>query len=177
LGIRCRAFAGSIGTLPSSFTSVIRLLMNDYFKEPQALSQIGRFLAGRLLKSPVQAPDASSPSVFLNPRALRIRTKLSLCVISSTTAFRGYEHLFTLTIFLHRHCKGLCDASLNPSHSTPSQIGLNFGWLIGNAIPSIGGGAGFLLGGFRFYGFLPLIKHDAEGFRRYWHTLKTRTCG
>ncbi len=168
-----RAFAGSLGSLPSSFTSVIRLLVTDFDKDPSSLSQYGSFFCTRLLRTPsVQAPYFNAIR-FLKPQLLTNPSK-AFTTKNFLGAFGGYEHaVFLATIFLHRHCRNLCNASLLQDVTHRLQRGLNLGWLIGNAIPSIGPGAGLLLGGFRVLGFLPFIKHDADGFSNYWSHLNS----
>ena len=166
-----RAFAGSLGSLPSSFTSVIRLLVSDFDKNPSTLSQYGSFFCTRLLKSPsVQAPYFNAIR-FLKPQLLQ-NPNQAFVAKDFLAAFGGYEHAVLLaTIFLHRHCRSLCEPTLLDDVTHRLQRGLNLGWLIGNALPSLGPGAGLLLGGFRVLGFLPFIKHDSDGFTNYWSHL------
>jgi hypothetical protein len=161
-----RAFAGTMGQLPSTFTSVIRLLINDFDKNPGKLTEYGRFFAGRLLKSPtVQAPYFHAIR-YMKPRLVNPGEPFALK--DFINAFNGYEHACMLaSIFLYRHSRRVCDRPLLDKIVPRIQRGLNFGWFIGNALPSIGGGAGLLAGGFRAFGFLPFIKHDLDGFKKY----------
>jgi hypothetical protein len=166
-----RAFAGSLGTLPSSFTSVIRLLMADFDKAPKEISHYGRFFAGRLLKSPsLQAPYFYAIR-FIKPEVLP-DAGTSFGVSNFLASFSGYEHAALLAIiFVHRHCSPLCQPELFDAVTERLERDTTISWLIGNAIPSIGGGAGALLGSFRVLGFLPFLKHDPEGFAVYWKHL------
>lgn len=167
-----RAFAGSLGALPSSFTSVIRLLMSDYDKDSTSLSQYGKFFSGRLLRSPsIQAPYYYAIK-FLKPQFLPPEDK-PFDVPDFLDSFNGYEHaaLFAI-IFVHRHCIPLCDPNQFAKVTEKLERDTTISWLIGNAIPAVGGGAGLLLGSFRILGWLPFLKHDPEGFEEYTTYLK-----
>jgi hypothetical protein len=162
-----RAFAYALGTLPSSFTSVIRLLLTDHDKNPSALSDFGRFFAGRLLRSAsLQAPYYGAIKYF-KPTLLEDPSE-PFEVRDFLDAFSGYEHASLLAaIFIHRHSKKLCETDLIRCVTPLLQQSLNLGWLVGNALPSVGPGPGLLIGGFRVFGFLPFLKHDPHNFSTY----------
>lgn len=166
-----RAFARSIGDLPSSFTSVIRLLVSDFIREPTALSEYGNFFAGRLLKSrSIQVPYYFAIKLvkpgFLSDDE-RVITNQELL-----KAFDGLEHAVLLaTIYLHRHCKKFCPEPRYTELTERLQHSLNHGWMVGRSISAVGGGAGLFLGAFRYLGLLPLLKHDPDGFAVYFDYL------
>lgn len=166
-----RAFAGSLGSLPSSFTSVIRLLMSDYDKDPNVLSQYGRFFAGRLLRSrSLQAPYFYAVKLLKPSKLPSEETPFE--VDDFLQAFNGHEHAALLAIiFVQRHCAAICDPGLFKEVTNRLERDTTISWLIGNAIPAVGGGAGLLLGSFRILGWLPFLKHDPEGFGKYWEYL------
>jgi hypothetical protein len=141
--------------------------MSDYDKDPTTISQYGKFFGGRLLRSPsIQAPYFYAIK-FLKPQFLPAEDH-PFDVPDFLDSFNGYEHavLFAI-IFVHRHCVNLCDPTQFTTVTEKLERDATISWLIGNAIPSVGGGAGLLLGSFRTLGWLPFLKHDPEGFQEY----------
>lgn len=167
------AFAASLGALPSSVTSVTRLLLADHERDASQISAYGEFFVGRFLKSracqapffyaltflkPEQTPPATTP--FSHMQLLR--------------AFSGDELAYLLAIiFYQRQARRLCDSELFNDATAMLQQSLNFGGLIGKILPSVGIGTGVLCGGFRTLAFYPFLRHDPEGFVEYMRHLQS----
>lgn len=161
------AFSESLGTLPTSVTSVVRLLLSDFEKNPAQLSEYGRFFVSRFLKSktlqaayyylsrhlkPEHMPPPEEP--FGAPELLKI--------------FSGEDHAYLLSIiFFHRQAKKYCDNTLFHSVTGMLQKGINLGGAIGGKLPSVGFGTGLLCGSLQFLGFFSFVRHDPDGFTKY----------
>jgi hypothetical protein len=168
------AFSQSLGALPTSVTSVVRLLLSDFDKDPARLSEYGRFFVSRFLKSktlqaayyylcqhltPEKCPPPEEP--FGSPELLKI--------------FSGEEHAYLLSIiFYHRQARKYCDSALFEVVTNRLQEGLNLGGAIGLKLPAIGLGTGLLCGSLQFLGLFPLLRHDPDGFAKYLKHLRSQ---
>jgi hypothetical protein len=170
-----RAFASSLGKFPSTFTSVIRLLVSDYDKNSDAVTDYGRFFAGRLLRSQaIQAIYWGATNEF---RPNRIPPPdQSFEAKEFVDAFSGYEHsvLFGMT-FIVKFGQRFCDPELFNLILPRLGRSISIGWCIGDAVPAVSPGNGVLATSFRVLGLIPFIKHDPDYFREYWrHLLQNR---
>jgi hypothetical protein len=167
------AFAMSLGTLPASVTSVVRLLLSDYQADPSALSDYGRFFVSRFLKSKTLQAVYYHTCRHFRPESL---PEISEPVGSDELlrAFSGEEHAYMLSfVFFHRQAKKYCDQALFENATSMLQRGLNLGGMIGKMLPAVGFGTGFLCGGFRYLAFFTFIRHDPDGFLKYTRHLKS----
>ncbi len=168
------AFAMSLGTLPASVTSVVRLLLSDHQKDPSALSEYGRFFVGRFLKSKTLQAVYYDVCRHFRPEILPPPTE-PLREHELLKAFSGEEHAYLLAfIFFHRQAKKYCDRALFESTTNQMQRGLNIGGMIGKLLPVIGLGTGLLCGGFRYLGFFAFMRHDPDGFLKYTRHLRSK---
>lgn len=167
------AFADSLGTLPSSVTSIVRTLLADFDKDPHNLSDHSKFFLKRFFKSKsLQSPYFHAISYF-KPERLEPRDEpfTSRDFIES---FSGPEHALLLAvIFLHRQARRLSDEAFFESATSWLQRGLNIGWLLGHTLKPIGPASGLLVGCYKWLGVLPFLRHDPDGFKLYARHLKT----
>lgn len=166
-----KAFVGSLGKFPSTFTAVIRLLLTDHDKNPQALSEYGTFFVGRLLKS------ASIRAIYYHGikdiRPFRLGdANAPFNQGQFTKSFNGYEHSVLLALtFLFRLSRKYCDPSVLALIVPRLGRSISMGWYVGDAIPAIGPGNAVLTSSFRVLGLIPFIKHEPKRFQEYWHHL------
>ena len=165
---RARDFAGSLGPYPSSFTSVIRLLNHDRSQNTASLSDITRFLLGRLLRSStIQASYYYAVRAFRPERLAVGPQKFTLA--DFIDSFTGEEHAVMLTcIYLFRtsrlRCKPGALDKIQPRLFRHSDLG----FLVGSAIPTIGAARAMLFSSMRVFALIPFIKFDAIKFGDYW---------
>lgn len=166
-----KAFVGSLGKLPSTFTAVIRLLLNDHDKNPNQLSEYGTFFVGRLLKS------ASVRAIYfhglkdIRPHVLGDEAT-PFPPAAFAKSFNGYEHAVLLgLIYTFRLSRKFCDPGVLALIVPRLGRSISMGWYVGDAIPAIGAGHGVLTSSFRVLGLIPFIKHEPHRFQEYWHHL------
>ena len=156
---------------PSSFTSVIRLLVSDYDKNPSGITDFGKFFVGRLLRSPsIKAPYFYASKLF-RPSIIGDKST-PLSTLTLIREYNGYEHASLLSlIVIFRLMKQECEPDtfslIVPRLSRCSSLG----WFIGDAIPDIGAAHGMVAATFRVLGLLPLLRYDPVGFKEYWSYL------
>jgi hypothetical protein len=168
------AFAMSLGTLPTSVTSVVRLLLSDYEKNPTTISDYGRFFMSRFLKSKTLQAVYYHVCKHLRPESLPDPSE-PLQGDELLRAFSGEEHAYLLSfVFFHRQAKKYCDAALFENATSRLQRGLNLGGMIGKLLPAVGLGTGLLCGGFRYIAFFAFIRHDPDGFLKYTRHLRSK---
>ncbi len=168
------AFAMSLGTLPTSVTSVVRLLLSDYQKDPSQLSEYGCFFVSRFLKSKTLQAIYYHTCRHFRPESLPEPNE-PLIGGELLRAFSGEEHAYLLAlVFYHRQAKRYCDAALFENATGLFQKGLNLGGMIGKRLPSVGLGTGLLCGGFRYLAFFAFIRHDPDGFLKYTRHLRSK---
>jgi hypothetical protein len=168
------AFAMSLGTLPTSVTSVVRLLLSDYARDPSKLSEYGCFFVSRFLKSKTLQAVYYHICRHFKPEALPELNK-PLVGGELLRAFSGEEHAYLLAfVFYHRQAKRYCDAALFENATSRLQKGLNLGGVIGQLLPRVGLGTGLLCGGFRYLAFFAFIRHDPDGFLKYTRHLRSK---
>jgi hypothetical protein len=86
--------------------------------------------------------------------------------------FSCKQHAFmSMLIFMHRMAVRRSDEALIKDVTDLLQRGLNLGWFIGQALRPVGSDNGMLVGGVRWLGLLPIVKHDPQGFRSYLRKL------
>lgn len=168
------AFADSLGSLPGSVTSTVRILLTDFDNDPHNLSNDSKFLLKRFFRSrSLQSPYFHAIS-FFKPERLEPRDE-PFTPRDFIESFSAPEHALLLsTIFLHRQARKLSDEAFFESATSWLQRGLNIGWLVGKTLKPAGSASGLLVGCYRWLGVLPFLRHDPDGFKLYARHLKTR---
>ena len=169
-----RGIVGSLGPFPSSFTSVIRLLVNDHDRAISEPSVYGSFFVSRFLNAPsILAPyyyalKSTKPEMMKDPQGiLSNKDILKACT--------NYEHAAMLSvIFTFRHAKRISTPTVFDTIVPRFARATTLAWHIGQAIPGIGAGNAMLMGAFRVLGLVPLVKADPSGFMEYWSHLHYR---
>lgn len=80
------------------------------------------------------------------------------------------ESIICLVYWLRR-VRGLTEKSQWDSLWRVAAIHIELSFLIGNSIPTIGGGKAILVGGIRFAGMAILLSRQSKLFERYWNRL------
>jgi hypothetical protein len=167
-----RGYAGVMGEIPSSFTVVVRALMNDHAsgaKEPSAASRYGIL---RLLKS----PSVFAPLYFAANLLSEHSGGQSQASISESDLIKRFtpHELAALIgiVYYFRRAQSLCPPEefkyLADCLSENATVGL----LLGQAIPGIGMGNALTEATLPLFGLSSVIKHDPEGFKEYRRWIK-----
>jgi hypothetical protein len=166
------AFAMSLGSLPTSVTSVVRLLLADFERDSSTISEYGRFFMSRFLKSKTLEVTYYYACKKFKPNDLPGPTE-HFGGPELLHSFSGEEHAYLLSIiFFHRQAKKHCDPALFENATSMLQRGLNIGGSVGGNLPAVGLATGLLCGGLPFLAFFPFIRHDVDGFSKYARHLR-----
>jgi hypothetical protein len=166
------AFADSLGRPPTSITYLVRTLLASEGQAPDVISRDCAMSLTRFLKSGAfRAPYFHAVSM-LRPERLREERRPFL-TNHFIEAFSPTEHaILAALMFMHRMAARKADASLIKATTERLQRTLNLGWFVGLALEPVGREVGMLVGGVRWLGLLPLVRHDRDGLRTYLKRLK-----
>jgi hypothetical protein len=168
-----RRHAGMFGNVPSSFTSVIRGLMNEHSAGLASTTGQSKYFLVRLLKS----PSLSAPFYFLcathNPDVLLQNTHTPPDALAK--AFTPFELAYLLgLVYLVRRAQTLCDKEEWKYVAEPLARNVNTAIQIGRSIPAIGTGTALIEASAPLLGLCAFMKHDVKGFREYRRNAKKR---
>ncbi|MBX7144968.1 MAG: hypothetical protein K1X79_10990 [Oligoflexia bacterium] len=167
-----RYYAGAFGSVPNSFSTTIRSLISDHQANPNEYSNAGRFLAGRLVRSP----------------SMQVRLQYAIATYKPEVALAGEpspaEYLKVLkpydlaalfgTIYSYRKFRKRCDAQEFSILSKIIQEAADVGGLLGLAIPKIGFACGLLAGAFSIMSICPMMLQDIKAFKEYKRKTKPK---
>jgi hypothetical protein len=171
------AFAETLGTVPSSVSSLVRSLLAESVRDgpPEGdLSSSSHFLLSRFLNSPsLQAAYFYSLS-YVKPGYIGPPDE-AITKNSFMSAFSPAEHAFMIAVlFLHRQVRKLTQSEQFAHLTRTLQLGLNAGWLIGSALPAVGPFVGLAVGAYRWLGVMTFLRHDPSGFKEYYSGLQNK---
>lgn len=168
-----RNYSGLLGVVPSSFSSVIRALMNDETKNNAQLAAGSRFLIERLAKS--RSVKACLYFGGLTFQTMRVEEEPYLSERQLVNLYRPAELAGIIGVaYLFKRARKLCDPGQFSSITNLFQMTLDMGMHIGYAIPAISPLVGFLAGGMPFLGLSPFLFYDRKGFVEYARHLRTK---
>jgi len=168
-----RGYAGLLGQPPSSFSTVIRGLVQDHLAKREFCSGNPKYFLLRLLKSrSLLAPMHAALCAF-DPDEFTKDTKANPEEIVKT--FTTFELAYMLAlVYLARKAKHICDPDEWEILSKLLNQSANAGYLAGRAIPPIGSTIGLMEGSIRFLGLSTFLKHDMKGFKDYRREVKKK---
>lgn len=168
-----RNYSGLLGVVPSSFSSVIRSLMNDEVRNKGELQHGTRFLVERLAKS--RSIKACLYFGALTFHADKVEGKAKITDRELVDLYRPAELAGIIGIaYLFRRARKLCDPGQFSSITNHFQMTVDVGTHIGYAIPAISPIVGFLAGGMPYLGLSPFLFYDRKGFIEYAKHLRTK---
>lgn len=163
-----RAYAQSLGNLPSSFTALVRLIIADFEKDPGSIAPYCAYGLSRIYKSATFKARLYHAIVQLRPEML---PPSNVPITGSTflKSFDGFEHAILLAMVLMTMAvKKKAEQEMLQKVLAKLCRNFNLGWYIGKAIPAISPAVGAVGGAFRVLGLLPILLHDPKGFKEYW---------
>lgn len=166
-----RSYATVFGDMPSSFSVVIRSLMNDFAVSPTQMTSVTRYGAMRLLKS----QTLFAPLFFL--RKMLVGDKGSGDAGLSASDLAKEFNLMELSyligfLYLFRKAQSTCDqeefAVISEQIAEDASLAIS----LGRAVPGIGGGPALMEATAPLLGLACILKHDLPGFKEYRRTIK-----
>jgi hypothetical protein len=161
-----RAYASLLGVVPSSFSSLVRLLVRQG-SDISSLDFKTIAQTERLLKGP------TSRSMFFfcakTFRELELDNKSDVTLRELVAMFSPFDLASLISLlYLYRRSEKLCKddeawASISSNISSLSEIG----GYVGDAIPSIGLGTGLFVGCLREIALCTVGHHDPAGYQAY----------
>lgn len=167
-----RYYAGAFGSVPNSFSTTIRSLLADHSVNPSEYSNAGRFLAGRLLRSPsMQIPIQHALMTYVPELAPQAGAQSA----DYLKVLKPYDlaALFG-TIYSFRKFRKRCDSQEFGILSKLIQEATDVGGLLGVAIPKLGFGNGVLAGAFSLMSICPMMLQDLKAFKDYKRKTKPK---
>lgn len=163
--------AQKLGKLPSSFTTIIRMLVNEHTSNKGVMSPSMKYQVARLLRTPSFKSMLYYASKALHPE--KVETQKSLSIGDMIAPFAPFDIASIVACYaLYRKL----DKTISPTNleriqkpmSTQSQIGAQ----VGLAIPKIGVGIGLICGTFRLLGLAMMMEANPKGYDQYLAELK-----
>jgi hypothetical protein len=171
-----RGYAGVFGTIPSSFTSVIRTLMNEHSAGLAQTAGNSKYFVVRLLKSPSLAAPFYFAAEIFNPAILEKEGPTSADQLIK--GFTPFEIASVLgLVYLVRRGQGLCDPNELKNIFDPMIPKTNIAFAIGRTIPAIGVGTALLEATMIPIAVAAFAKHDAKGFKEYRRDVQKQFSG
>ena len=164
-------YAQLLGAAPSSFTTLIRGLVNDQSKNNNEISfhnqqSMVRFLRGESMQAPFYYILKTFKSEMLKGSPIAPRDVV--------TAFKPFELAACLALlYTYRRVRGLVKDEQEWKYlSEPVHPRSELGAFVGQAITNIGPGTGMLAGSIGFLARAAFLLHDQKGYIDYRRHLK-----
>lgn len=166
-----RGYANLMGQVPSSFSSVIRGLVQAHNNGEREISGNTKYFLLRLLRS----KSLLSPLYFarkawepdLEERAPGNMAEEVLSTFPPLTV----AYMLAL-VYLTKRCRAICNSEEWPFLTSQICENGNIGYVMGSAIPAIGPAVGLMEGTIRYIGLATFLRHDMKGFREYRREVK-----
>lgn len=167
-----RIFAALWGTIPTSFTTVIRHLMNEHSAGLARTAGLNRNFALRLLKTPsLLAPIRSFCSQYGVARGDLPQYEPSPEELIEM--FSPYELAFVFgLVYVTRRAKSLCNSDEWAYLSEPMAYDLDAAVALGRVIPAIGAGTALIEASASSLGKMAFLRNDVKKFTEYRRILK-----
>jgi hypothetical protein len=161
-----RGYAGIMGTIPASFTTIIRGLMTDHESGMTKIEGANRYQVIRLIKSPSLFSTLYFACKALTPQVIRRNGYTSETEIVDSLSPFELAYLIGFSL-LFRRAQGLCDDQEFSYIDDDITRNMNVGFLMGRAIPAIGAGCAMIEGTAPILALCTFLRHDAKGFKEY----------
>ncbi len=165
-----QGYCSLYGTVPSTFSTVLRSLRGDYEKGLPELSSGSSYLALRLLRSPsIYAPIFHAANAILGPNA-------SISDLSSAEVLKLFKPLDLAGIFglfyFYRKARKLCESEDWSPLNDPILKCADLGILVAKAIPIISCFHAMTSVTLRLLAVGTLLLHDKKGYTEYRRQLR-----
>lgn len=164
-------YAQVVGAPPSSFTTLIRGLLQDRERNSNTISfhqeqAMVRFLRGESMKAPFYFILKTFKHEMLAGKPIPLKQIVHAFEPMELAAYLGF--LYTYRRLQNRIKNGTEWDFLKEVIIPHSEVSTRVGY----AIPAIGPGSGLIGGGIRFMAFTPFLIHDEKGYVEYRRHLK-----
>ena len=161
-----RGYAGVFGTVPSSFTSVIRSLIGEHTAGLTQTTGNNKYFVLRLLKSPSLLAPLYFASEIYNPSVL-----VEGGVTPPDQLIKGFTP-FELAcmlglVYIVRKAQGLVDADELKNIIDPMIPDANVAFAMGRTITAVGVGTALFEATIIPLAVCAFAKHDLKGFKEY----------
>ena len=164
-------YAQMIGAAPSSFSTLIRGLLQDSVKNDNKISfhhqqAMVRFLKGESMKAPFYFAIKTFKPEVLTGKPVPLKE-----IVHS---FKPYELASYLGfLYTYRRVRSLVKNESEWDYLREVIVPRSeVACFLGYAIENIGPGLGLIAGGVRFMGWVPFVMHDEKGYIEYRRHLK-----
>lgn len=161
-----RGYAGIMGTIPASFSTIIRGLMTDHESGMTKVEGANRYQVIRLVKSPSLFSTLYFACKALTPQIIRRNGYTSEAEIVDSFSPFELAYLIGFSLLLRR-AQGLCEDQEFSYIDDDITRNMNIGFLMGRAIPTIGAGCGMIEGTAPTLALCTFLRHDVKGFKEY----------
>jgi hypothetical protein len=166
--------AAALGVIPSSFSVVVRALINDQVTFKAKIRASNKFQVARLLKGPSFKVMLYFATKSLRP--LKLAGLSSWNVGSMMTAFEPLDLAALIASFVYyRKCKKLVPEHAWGNFNLPLCKEPQFGAAIGTAVPEIGAGLGLVISSFQHFARCSFALKHVDAYAKYSAQAKSGT--
>lgn len=171
-----RGYAGVFGTVPSSFTSVIRSLMSEHSAGLAQTAGNNKYFVLRLLKSPSLLAPLYFASEVYNPEVLTQNGPTPADQLIK--GFSPFELACILgLVYIVRKVQGLVDPEEFKYVIDPVIPNANVAFAIGRTITAVGVGTALIEATIIPLAVCAFAKHDLKGFKEYRREVMKKLSG
>jgi hypothetical protein len=158
--------AAALGVIPSSFSVVVRALINDQVTFQAKMRASNKFQVARLLKGPSFKIMLYFATKSLRP--LKLAGLSSWSVGSMMTAFEPLDLAALIASFVYyRKCKKLVPEHAWGNFNLSLGKEPQFGASAGSAIPEIGAGLGLIASSFQHFARCSFALKHTDAYQKY----------
>lgn len=168
-----RQYFGVLGEIPSSFRVATRTLIVDAEKNDGVATHTTSALVQRLLKGPSLKAAVYFAALTYKPEKVKGVGYISEKELMSFFRTDELAALMSLT-YLYKRGKRVCDPEEWKFHSEAIQLSVDYGGVLGVAIPAIGLLLGLLAHGMRDLAVSCFLRHDKSSYKQYRRALKSK---
>lgn len=169
--MNAREYASALGTIPSSFSTAIRLLVADDAKNGGTIQPVSKYQVARILNTPSFKSMLYHAARELRESQLKAEQHVSIGFLINCFGPLDLAALISCFVYF-RKCRKILDSQ----HWTHIEYMISresiTGAHMGTAIPRIGTGAGLLLGTARYFGLSAIAMREPQAFKEYRRLLK-----
>ncbi|MDC0358169.1 hypothetical protein OAO01_05075 [Oligoflexia bacterium] len=167
---KAKALAETVGYIPIAFTSTVRLLIIDHFGNDATIRPVTKYQVARLLRSDSFKAMLYYSSVFIHHDKLGSKKQFSVGHLIDFYRPIDLAALIGLYV-LFRKCRKICNKGYWPRLVEEMTEESRISAAIGNAIPAIGTGIGFIVGTIRHLALTAFINQESMEYKAYRRTM------